>query len=744
MNTAFKNSGLFTADEFKNRGVIKLAPDVLVYIGGSLQSTIIAPVAGKDTNLNFNDGITSVNIQATIDTPGGNTASIEVQTPIYNEKSNYWVPFVTEDGMQRFSVFTPMMEVKIYMKGRFMVDNQPRYYPVFWGFITGIEENFSGGVWKVTLNCSDMLHWWGMSTITVHPTPASQVAAGGGPAAGQLLTPYKTIFERATPYEIIWRMFKDMGMSDFVSPTWLVQLTPLQSFYPTKLFEKQVQGITAYWRERFAGGLGGLLKMYGLSGNPVNNKGVREYPKTADSNGTSTGNSRAKKAVQRDDLDRFDLDKAEDGLINKFMPYFDYNNMGTFQSAETMTKLDIATEVKNRINFEFFQDFNGNFIFKPPFYNINVKGIQPYEFEPHDIINCSFNVDSDQIKTVMEVSLPMDVALKSSDVPRKPGFYMDVELTQKYGVRYFQKNYDFIQNPNIARTLAMGELGTINASAYNGSITVPGRPEIRLGYPIYVRHRDSYHYVKSINHTFDYGGSCTTSMSFMGERRRAFRFVNNKWTGPQANLVWQYDAAILNKKDPSNPPDIFDLTSDQAKAQDLMEGLAPGTTRGLYKIVPNEKIKTATPEALPYSDELGYRVIGAFSYGRGVNPKFIGSDVSVPETPTENISSGAGMESARMSSLFNFKGSVAQSDEGIVPGYLGKSTNLVSGVKKDLPATESTQQGTASQPNQVSTQNGIQNKTIDPNNTATTIAPGSNSPRGKSNTKTTANIGSPQ
>ena len=45
------SSGLFTLKEFYNRGVIKLAPDALVYIGGSLTTSVIAPVSGKDDTI---------------------------------------------------------------------------------------------------------------------------------------------------------------------------------------------------------------------------------------------------------------------------------------------------------------------------------------------------------------------------------------------------------------------------------------------------------------------------------------------------------------------------------------------------------------------------------------------------------------------------------------------------------------------------------------------------------------------
>ena len=79
------DSGLFTMAEFKNRGVVKLAPDALVYISGSIGSKVVAPVSGKEQQMDFADGITSISIQNNVDPPGSSTATVELTTPIYNE-----------------------------------------------------------------------------------------------------------------------------------------------------------------------------------------------------------------------------------------------------------------------------------------------------------------------------------------------------------------------------------------------------------------------------------------------------------------------------------------------------------------------------------------------------------------------------------------------------------------------------------------------------------------------------------
>jgi len=181
MSTTLGN-GIFSLQEFYNRGVTKLAPDVLVYIGGSLTTQVLAPVSNNGNgNLTFDDGITSISIQNTSDPPGSSTANIEINTPIYGPNSKYWVLYpdpLNAGAPIRAPLFVPMMEVKVYFKGRYLIKGTPQYYPAFWGLISTIEETYSGGMYKILLGCVDMLHWWAYSTINVHPVPESRIMSG--------------------------------------------------------------------------------------------------------------------------------------------------------------------------------------------------------------------------------------------------------------------------------------------------------------------------------------------------------------------------------------------------------------------------------------------------------------------------------------------------------------------------------------------------------------------------------------
>lgn len=614
------DSGLFTLKEFYNRGVIKIAPDVLVYIGGALETAVIAPALGNNSNLSFNDGITTVSVQNNVDPPGTSSASIEITTPVYGERSRYWVYFPTGIGgtVTRAPLFVPMMEVKIFFKGRFLKqDGQPWYYPAFWGFIHAVEENYNGGVYKINLQCADVLHWWSYSKINVHPIPESNIAAGGG----QSITAYTTIFQRANPYKILHRLNTLMGMHEFVTPVWAGQKTPLDSQYPRPDWRKNTTAIMDYWREKFKHS-GSLLKMYGLNGKRVNAEG-KQTTQPNQYGPDVSGNSQVMKAIQSQDNFDYSLDL---GFIEKFETFANYEEWGNFDQPTYMTKLEMATNIKTITDFEFFQDVDGCFVFKPPFFNLNVKGIQPYTILPSDIISFSSSTETENIVTVFSLSTYLDPHIRTTPFGMGKGFHMDLDLCKKYGIRHQELTIQYVKDAKLAGTLAVAMMNVQNAKAVVGSVTIPGRPEIRLGYPIYIEHRDSFHYVKSINHSFDFGGSFSTTLSLETERRKVLDLDDGT---VMKDIVYRLSGPApkpqntKGDKKETVPPIYPNNTLEEVKRQDInyTEGRIFSINQGRYDLSKRKTLKevSVTQTTVPFTDVDGYKVIGAFPYGRNLN-----------------------------------------------------------------------------------------------------------------------------
>jgi hypothetical protein len=67
---------------------------------------------------------------------------------------------------------------------------------------------------------------------------------------------------------------------------------------------------------------------------------------------------------------------------------------------------------------------------------------------------------------------------------------------------------------------AKAELVKQNALIRQGTITIIGRPELKLGYPVYVPSRDAFYYVKGIENRFTFGGTFTTTLTLCAERAK--------------------------------------------------------------------------------------------------------------------------------------------------------------------------------------------------------------------------------
>lgn len=630
-----KDSGLFTMQEFKNRGVIKMAPDALVFISGNFGTAVVAPVSGATQKIDFQDGITTISVQNNIDPPGSSTASIEINTPIYDEKSNYWISFVGEDGLvHRIPYFVPMMEVKIFFKGRFLVGGEPKYYPAFWGFITNVDESYNGGMYRISLQCADMLHWWQYMNVAFSPSVESNAMA----KYNQGLTFWGSRYQEANAFEIIYSLVQDAGMENFTAPSWLGKSTPSGGILSSaEIDQVWLNGIMKYWNQRFKNQVN-LLKMYGAKGTLiVDPKKTSNQAKTPDNRQKppkSQGINKAQEASRSYIKQAFDVDNFTKG----FPPFGQWDKFSNLDNAEYLTKLDVATQIKTMVEYEFFQDVNGNFIFKPPFYNLNTKNLMPYRIKPTDVINYSFTTNSEEIVTALEVQISVQKNIADDSWINNVGYHVDFDLTKRFGERYKKIVVWYLSEANLSWPIAAGHLSLQNVKAFSGSVTIPGRPELRLGYPVYIEHKDAFYYVQSINHSFDYGGAFSTTLSLNGLRSRMYDKVQgngNKWV-VQKNKMYK-----LTKQFSPTPTQSFDpnKTYDQIKAGEVgdpnvkLEQLYRGTNHiksmstGKYDIVdmpenaePGIDRCTIQQDSVPYTDEEGYKVIGSFRYGRGLIP----------------------------------------------------------------------------------------------------------------------------
>jgi hypothetical protein len=204
-----------------------------------------------------------------------------------------------------------------------------------------------------------------------------------------------------------------------------------------------------------------------------------------------------------------------------------------------------------------------------------------------------------------------------------------------------------------------------------------------------MEHRDTFHYVKSINHAFDYGGSFTTTLALEAERSIAYDFDpdNNRFEVSR-NMVYKLKEPFnltpdksLNKKQ-TTKQQTSNTTDKNAKLSELSKGAnfvsAMGTGRYALKEGTVDE-QTITPTSVPYSDEEGYKVIGSFRYGRGIIVK-AGAVVGV-DLPPVNGQTAAETALLRQAQLITNMRTVADEESSEMGAYF--AVNKQTSVNKD-------------------------------------------------------------
>jgi hypothetical protein len=668
-------SGLFTLDEFNyRRNVLKIAPDAFVIINGALTSRVLSPMEAKSTqSIDIRGGISSINVSAAISPPGASRATIEVIAPIY--KGIHEDYYITLPNGTRVPFFMPMMEVKIYMKGRFLEPEYnyvPRYYPVFWGMITNVQESYSDGNYTISITCEDFLCWWKYQKITINPS-VQDAFFGGAP---QIRFP--SVFEKMSAWEIIYSLFVDSFFAkhesngsashyNFMFPKWSQTGIFPDSLIPIRdTFGPLSSLVIDYWNDRFGLGVSAddnpdlirkqlekiPLRMYGLRG-PVDFKTV------SDSMLSFLDPKEASLGQQADRRAKLDLDF---GLLARVQPYGVFELFGSGAESTIFSKLEIATTICEKVFMEFFVDTNGEIVFKPPFYNLDVASgkVPYYRVGPDEIINYNSSFDSNSIINYLTVTGPLYQSLSSLEAI---GFHADFDSIKRYGIRSEQINVPYAMNAKQLKMVAVAEMARKNGQAYTASVSIPLRPEMRLGYPVYLEHIDTFYYVTGINHNFTYGSSAVTELTLQFRREKVFDDGNSGVPGSQlgdvlyscvlrdreaeiAKLIndGNINTAALKDKisaisEKGKQPKDLDKTINDWKKQliSAQNGVYEGPgLLGLWKIDranvkqrTQDQIKDAgdgatytsnelvmlTDESVPFTDKLGYRHMGAFPYG---------------------------------------------------------------------------------------------------------------------------------
>ena len=227
------------------------------------------------------------------------------------------------------------------------------------------------------------------------------------------------------------------------------------------------------------------------------------------------------------------------GVFESFQPWTNLNEV-IAKRPDFKSRLEIASSTAEKIGFELYQDLSGDIYFKPPFYNMDVASHPSYHILPADVISFSESENADDVFNSFEVKVPWsNITLPNSDEEKlvTTGIYFEPGLIALYGQKHnvvdlpvamvqpLASDPDAVQRANdVMDCLASIYCAQSLSKIYSASATIAFRPEIRVGFPVYISHMDSYYYVTSVSHTYSPDGSAQTALTLEAKRDRVRYF----------------------------------------------------------------------------------------------------------------------------------------------------------------------------------------------------------------------------
>lgn len=481
------------------RPTVVTAPDALVFLNGE-QDIQGCPTCKRKFDLS--KYITQISINLDVDSVPG-SATINLSIPRHTVDDFFF------DGVP---IISPMMEIEVFGKGYYLLEGIPQYYPIFWGLVTEVGDAYSGGEHTVSIQCSDILKWWDICRMNVNPSTTAPNPQLGKSIFGN------TLFG-TNPYDMIFTLAQ-MAMGDIIVATGsLVSLTKENKQKQT--FSASLSDVMLYWASRFTKIRSNLL-LYGVTGSAVRGDTIWETYKSGGANSHKGVASAAVRKANGGGGSQLNFDPT-DKTVTAYRTQIADAGAGAvnFWQNDYQTKLEIANACKEAIGFEFYMDVTGDIVFKPPFYNLDILSNKPVSWiQDIDIINWDFSESESEVVTQITIQGSyagnIDYGFGAELTPFTS--VTDYHLLRKYGWRPHSYNSEFMSDTLRMFYHGLDVLDRINSRRHQATITIPFRPELRLGFPVYVGPKDQIWYVKGINHNVAFGGQATTTLSLTARR----------------------------------------------------------------------------------------------------------------------------------------------------------------------------------------------------------------------------------
>jgi hypothetical protein len=497
--------------------------------------------------IDINAYVTGVSTEASVDSPPG-SATINLSIPD-NDVNDFY-----SDGS---FIIIPMMEIELFAKGYYTIGGFPQYYKIFWGLVSSVSKSWSNGVTSISISCKDILRWWEL-TNTI--TNAAFLEISKTSNAGYNL--YGNQFAGMNPMTVIISLAKE-AMGDAS-----INTGSFTSFKPEDGPEKPAiaayaKDVMLYWQLKFSN-IWNSLVIYGTSGQAYTFAGKTATVSPLDiSKQIFTQEQKNLGLIPGSGSGPPTLGPGNNPLTNQFtiqpseIAAFkqDLNKAGDFDffQHETQSKLAIAMTARDQAGYEFYCDTTGDIIFKPPFYNLNVipnkptSWIQNFEIIDDNVTDSEAEVYTHITSSGNAFGGVWDPGLNDEITTPRTGV-IDYHLLRRYGWRRLDYQCEWAGNPNKLFYHLLDYLDRVNSKRQNGTVTIPMRPELRMGFPIWFPKYDSFFYIQGISHNYSPGGQATTTLTLTAKRSKFIAPVNIGSIKKTGSVPMQYTDPINPKK----------------------------------------------------------------------------------------------------------------------------------------------------------------------------------------------------
>ena len=537
----------------QEREIIKTAPDLVVYIDGLpylLNPYITGPNNQDFTLVSFNDQVTRFDATYDVDNLKP-SCSISLSVP-NSIKYLYQSPGGN-------NLIESMSEIQVFAKNYFpAADGNSVYTRVFKGVSSHIVHTDTGRSLEITIQAQGILHFFELMQIELNPSLLTN-----SDRTAQVL---KNNQANLNPYQQL-------------ADTFLRGIT-FEGFQLNSILQQKVQGsdyqqaVEAGYVNKWQTTLTGIRKDVHIFGYTFGSV----LP--LDIDGLSNKSTKKGKmgpeyfAISDNTVGKLlESDPSHDLYVNILRNYLPDFSIGTISllNGQIVSRLERIRQIISAIGMEGFQDINGEIIVKPPLYNLDVADVTPVPVtkstpnasQQTNINNMftqqnnPFYVHLSEIKQESETEDEQGIRATRLTVQpdwsktfhlndgtggiREAISHIDIPKLTKFGLREEPaRTLPWLVSGDkfAAYTYAVSELSRANRGYRTYQITIPLRPELRLGFPMYFPHKDMYGYIRSVSISYQMGGEANMSILLDTLRKRPMfpsTHVINNTNDPQTN-----------------------------------------------------------------------------------------------------------------------------------------------------------------------------------------------------------------